>query len=241
VANRIVTFFINLYAILTLMGILPGGILSIPPTAAMVLEHTIHLDSAASTPPVSLQNFIHRVYNGNGKAVVGVYVPGTLALPVGQQPKNNAGYVTRESNQATQFNMAAQYGTIGILAHNDLAGSQFTDIQMNQYAIVVYGDGHVEYYVVREVQKYQALSPTSTFSDFINLDDTDERLTAADLFNRVYSPGERLVFQTCIAAEGDPSWGRMFIIATPVTRQVKTVVEQTNRLLELTSFGLVNN
>jgi hypothetical protein len=240
-AHKMLNQLITCMTILTLMGILPGGTLTIPSTAALnpAFEHTFRPKVAASSPPVSLQNFINSVMNGNSKTVVGVYVPGILALPVGQQPRNNAGYVTRDPNQTTQFNMAWQYGTVGILAHNDLAGIQFTGIRMNQYAIVVYGDGHVEYYVVREFQRYQALSPTSTFSDFIDLDQSKAKLTAGDLFNRIYSPGERLVFQTCITGEGDPSWGRMFIIATPVNRQVKTVVEHTTRLLELTSFGMV--
>jgi prepilin-type processing-associated H-X9-DG protein len=235
------------YIIVTLMGILPGGTLNIPFTATLnpalntTFERHPRLEVEASKPTsmVSLQRFIDSVVDGNSKNVVGVYVPGVLALPVGQQPRENAGYVTREPNLTTQFRMARQYGTVGILAHNDLAGDQFTGIAMNQYAIVVFGDGHVEYYQVREVQKYQALSPTSAFSDFINMEIEDERLSAGELFNRIYAPGDRLVFQTCIAANEDPSWGRMFIIATPVTRQVKSVVEQTTRILEFASFGLV--
>jgi hypothetical protein len=152
---------------------------------------------------------------------------------------NNAGFVTREPNMTTQFALASKFGTVGLLAHNDLAGEQFSGIELDQFAILVYGDGHVEYYTISEVQKYQALSPNSTYSDFINLDNSNERLTASDLFNRIYAPGGRLVLQTCIAGHGDPSWGRMFIVATPATSQVLSVVEQTSRLLEFASFGLV--
>jgi phage tail protein X len=42
-------------------------------------------------------------------------------------------------------------------------------------------------------------------------------LTATDLFNHVYATGDRLVLQTCIANHGQASWGRLFIIAQPVT------------------------
>ena len=186
----------------------------------------------------SLDEFVQAVRTGNRSEVVGIYVPGVLALPVGQQPKNDAGFVTRNADEVTQFGMAHQYGTVGILAHNDLAGAQFSDIQINQYAIIVYGDGRLEYFRIHEIQKYQALSPTSTFSDFVNLDGSEELLSAGNLFTRVYGPGNRLVLQTCIEAQGDASWGRMFIIAEPANSQVLSVVQQTSLLLQFSSFGM---
>jgi hypothetical protein len=186
----------------------------------------------------SLQQFASSVKNGQRGAVVGIYIPGVLALPVGQQPKDNAGYVTRQPEQATQFSMAGKYGTVGILAHNDLAGAEFSDIQLDHEAVVIYGNGHEEFYLTSEIQKYQALSPTSTFSDFINLDGSSERLTAGQLFTRIYGPGNRLVFQTCIDAHGDASWGRLFIIARPTFDPVLSVVEQTTSLLDFSSFGM---
>lgn len=188
-----------------------------------------------------LQDFVHAVENGQSRAVVGIYVPGVLAMPVNQQPDGDAGFVTREPGKVTQFGLANQFGTVGILAHNDLAGAEFPQIQMNQYAIVVYGDGRLEYYEISDVQKYQALSPTSTFSEFVNLDGSQEHLSASQLFNRVYSPGGRLVLQTCIDAFGDASWGRVFIIAEPATSQVLSVVQQTSFLLQFASFGLASN
>jgi hypothetical protein len=194
-----------------------------------------------STAPVtSLNNFVLSVSNGDSEAVVGVYVPGVLALPVGQQPKDNAGFVTRERNMTTQFHLANRYGTVGILAHNYLAGEQFSGIKLNQYAIVVFGDGRLEYFLIDEIQNYQALSPNSTYSDFINLDNTTERLTASELFGRVYGAGNRVVFQTCIAAHGDASWGRMFIIGKPATNQVSSVLKQTSFMLQFASFGLAS-
>jgi len=186
----------------------------------------------------SLQDFVSSLKNGQKNTVVGIYVPGVLALPVNQQPKGNAGFVTRQPDQVTQFGLAWQYGTVGILAHNDLAGAEFPAIKLNQYAMVIYGDGHEDFYLISEVQKYQALSPTSTFSDFINLDGSRERLTAGQLFTRVYAPGNRLVLQTCIDSFGNASWGRMFIIAEPATSQVLSVIQQTSFLLDFASFGM---
>ncbi len=192
------------------------------------------------TLPV-IGNFIHALKNGQRKTVVGVYIPGVFAVPVDQQPKGDAGFVTRKADQVTQFGLAAQYGTVGILAHNDLAGAKFSNIRLNQYAVIVYGDGHEEYYVIREVQKYQALTPTSTFSDFVNLNGSSERLSAGQLFTRIYGPGNRLVFQTCIEANGDASWGRMFIIAEPAVSQTLSMLQQTSFMLEFSSFGLATH
>lgn len=202
-------------------GIIPGAVFTSTTTNIGPLEH-----------------FIESVENGQANEVAGIYIPGIMAYPVGQQPQGNAGYVTRDASQVTQFGLASQYGTVGILAHNDLAGANFPNISKDQYAIVVYGDGHLEYYLINEIQKYQALSPTSTFSDFVNLDGSQEHLSANQLFNRIYGPGGRLVLQTCIDANGDASWGRLFIIGEPVTEQVLSVAQQTSFLLEFASFGM---
>ena len=201
-------------------------------------DMTAHVFNTTTTEIEPLESFVQSVQNGQANMVVGIYIPDVMAYPVGQQPQSNAGYVTREPNQVTQFDLASRYGTVGILAHNDLAGATFSNLGMDQYIIVVYGDGHQEYYIINEIQKYQALSQTSKFSDFINLDAAHERLSANQLFNRVYGPGGRLVFQTCIDAFGDASWGRIFIIAEPVTDQVVTVAQQTSFLLEFASFGM---
>ena len=213
-------FVIRLCTIAGLTATLLGGTLISKSAAATfwtIFEHSFRLEISPAKPPIAFQNFIDEVINGDGQAVVGIYIPGILALPVEQQPDGNDIYVTRDPEQATQFRIAAQYGTVGILAHNHLAGAQFSEIQLNQYAAVVYGDGHFGCYRVQEIQKYQALSPNSAFSDFINLDRQEKELSSGELFDRVYSPGGRLVLQTCITAAGDPSWGRMFIIAVPAT------------------------
>lgn len=206
---------------------------SLPTTGDMP---AVYHPTAVNLEPID--SFVQSVTNGQADSVVGIYIPDVLAYPVSQQPMGNAGFVTRQADQVTQFSLASQYGTVGILAHNDLAGAIFSNINLDQYAIIVYGDGHLEYYVISDVQKYQALLPTSTFSDFVNLDGSNEHLSANQLFNRIYGPGGRLVLQTCIDAYGDASWGRIFIIAEPVTNQVISVAEQTSFLLEFASFGM---
>jgi hypothetical protein len=198
---------------------------------------TVYTSYPSITKSDSFNEFVDSVVNGDRSTVVGLYIPGKLALPIGQQPKGNAAYVTREPNQGTQFAMASRYETVGILAHNDLAGSKFSAIQEDNYAVVVYGDGHHDYYNIDAIEKSQALSPTSTYSDFVNMEDPNDRLTAGQLFSQVYGVGNRLVLQTCIAAHGDPSWGRMFIIARPAPSQVMSFLQQAPLILEPANYN----
>jgi hypothetical protein len=76
-------------------------------------------------------------------------------------------------------------------------------------------DGTEETFAVREILRYKALEPKSPYSSFQNLDDTEEILTVAQMFDRAYQGGRHVTFQTCISAEGNSSWGRLFIIAAP--------------------------
>lgn len=172
--------------------------------------------TGATTLP-ALDTFVQSVINGNANEVVGVYVPGTFALTISQQPGNEPNFVSRKPEIITQFAPATRFNTIGLLAHNYLAGDHFYDLSKSQTIILVYGTGNLSYYKIIDIQRYQALSPNSPQSDFVDLNTgANEKLSAADLFQRIYSKGNQVVFQTCINAHGDPSWGRIFIIATPV-------------------------
>lgn len=159
-------------------------------------------------------DFVKAVQNGEANVLRGVYIQDVLALPVVQQPAGNAGYVSYNKGEITQFGMAAQYGTIGLLAHNYLSGRHFSQLKAGQEVRLVYGDGRIETFIVTEVLRYQALQPTSPYSSFRNLD-KEETLTAEGMFKRVYFSDGQVTFQTCIEAEGDPSWGRLFVIAVP--------------------------
>ena len=167
---------------------------------------------AASLP--SFLDFSKSVQNGDAKTLRGVYASNVIALPVVQQPSSNAGYVSNHDGEVTQFGMASQFGNIGLLAHNHLSGKSFSQLTVGQEIRLVYGDGRVEYFVVTEVLRYQALQPTSPYSSFRNLD-KDETLSAEGMFKRVYFGDRHITFQTCISAEGNSSWGRLFVIAVP--------------------------
>ena len=183
--------------------------------AAKKIQPSLNVSEIAYTP--ALERFVSSVINGDAERIVGVYVANTMALPIIQQPDNNPNFVSTKPETITQFDAASRFQTIGLLAHNYLAGTHFSDLQPQQLVTVVFGDGRLSYYQVEEVQRYQALSPNSPQSDFVDLNnDGNEQITAADVFQRVYTLGDRVVFQTCIFNDGDPSWGRLFIIATPL-------------------------
>ena len=162
----------------------------------------------------SFSEFSNSVQDGRADLVRGVYVPNVLALPVVQQPYGSAGYVSREGSKVTQFRMASKYGTVGLLAHNYLAGKSFYDLEAGDEVRLVYGDGKVETFVVTELLRYQALQPNSVYSSFRDLD-TDEVLSVEKMFKRVYFGDNQVTFQTCIEQDGNLSWGRFFVIAIP--------------------------
>lgn len=174
------------------------------------------LGSAASLPVFA--DFSKSVQNGDAKTLRGVYVENALALPIIQQPSGNPAFVSNNDGEITQFGMASQYGNIGLLAHNHLSGKSFAELAVGQQVRLVYGDGKIETFVIAEILRYQALQPTSPYSSFRNLDETDETLTAEQMFKRVYLGDRHVTFQTCIDAYGNPSWGRLFIIAEPISQ-----------------------
>lgn len=165
----------------------------------------------------SFADFSHSVQNGEMDVLRGVYVPNVLALPVVQQPAGNPSHVSRRNGQATQFSMAAEYDNVGLLAHNTLSGRFFSGLAIGQEVRLIYGSGKVEYFIVTEILRYQALQPASPYSDFRDLHGGG-LISAGELFKRVYTGERHVTFQTCIEAEGNLSWGRLFILAKPVTR-----------------------
>jgi hypothetical protein len=170
------------------------------------------LDSSDAIPEFT--EFVKAVANGQAGVLRGVYVPGILAFPVVQQPAWNAGYVSLNDGEITQFGMPNQFGNVGLLAHNNLSGRYFSQLAAGQEVRLVYGDGKVEYFEITQILRFQAIEPTNLYSKFRD-PDTAETLTADQLFSKVYRGSRHVTFQTCIEANGEPSWGRLFIMATP--------------------------
>ena len=170
--------------------------------------------SAGGMP--TLDNFVAAVKNRQPGQVVGVYVPRILALRVTQQPPNNPAYVSRQRGYATQFNVAANYDATALLAHNYLSGALFLNLAPGQEVDIIHGDGAVQRYLILIRRRFQAVNPTSLYSNFVDLDNGGAQLSSTDLFYQIYAGGDRVVFQTCLTAHGNTSWGRLFVIATPL-------------------------
>lgn len=189
------------------------------------------LSTRALGSTVNLPTFVDfskSVQNGKEDTLRGVYINDVFALPVIQQPSGNPGYVSNMDGEITQFGMAAQYGNIGLLAHNHLSGKLFSQLAVGQEVRLVYGDGKTETFIITEVMSYQALQPTNPYSSFRNLS-KDETLTAEQMFKRVYLGDRHLTFQTCIESNGNTSWGRLFIIAIP-KQQNSTAMQRSTAL-----------
>lgn len=139
-----------------------------------------------------------------------------ISLPVVQQPRGNVTFISALKNDVTEYQSASAFGTTGLMAHNYLAGQYFSQVVQGQEITLVYENLATRRYAVTQIMQYQALSPESPASDFIDLS-SGEYLTVSQVFKRTYAshPG-RLVLQTCISTEQSPSWGRLFVIADPV-------------------------
>lgn len=136
-------------------------------------------------------------------------------MPVVQQPQNQAGFISSSDGNVTDFRLARDYGSIGLIAHNYLGGKLFDQFNVGQTFYLVYGDREVVAYTVVRIDQFQALSPNSPYSNFVNLDGTEGKVSAEELFYQMYGQEDAVVFQTCIEKDGNSTWGRLFITALP--------------------------
>ena len=162
--------------------------------------------------PSALDTFANSIRTG-AAGLAGLYSPAGLQLRVDQQGGDPL-YVTASPGWVSQFALASQYGSIGLLAHNYLSGSTFANISSGQELDAVFGNGGVRRFAVSDIRRFQALRPSDPYSDLLDLT-TGQRLSSTATFLQVYK-GDRLVLQTCITMNGDPIWGRLFVIATPL-------------------------
>jgi len=195
----------KLFKLLAVIITLAASLTAIAPAEAATTE-------VAALP--AFEKFVSAVTNGQAGVVTGVYVPGVMALRVKQQPAGNAAYVSSAAGVATQFQMAADTGVTGLLAHNFAAGKSYFKLVAGNEVYVVYGDGSTRKYVVSGIYQYQALDPKNPYGDLVDLS-TGAQMPVADVFNAVYGGDEHVTFQTCINKDGNASWGRIFIVATP--------------------------
>ena len=165
-----------------------------------------------------LDAFVSQVINGKADELRGIYVPEIFAARVIRQPEGNHEFVSPSQNVVTQFDLASQFGSTGLLAHNYLAGERFFLLEKGQMFYLVYGDGQPVIFIVTDILRYQALEPNNTTSKFLDLENNDV-LTAPELFSKVYIRSGQVIFQTCIAEGENLSWGRLFVIAEPYSHK----------------------
>ena len=208
--------FLCLWPLLVnLMVIQPAA--RIPVTGAP-LAAALHEEAA---PLPTLDDFTASLEPAQDGQITGLYVENKLAYPVVQQPAGDAGFVSSLPDTLTEFALARQFGGRGILAHNHLAGASFEQLAAGDVLVVILSGGQQQYYQIDGVQRYQALSPTSPQSNFRSLAD-DSLLTSSQLFHQTYGAGGGLVLQTCIAQGSELSWGRLFLLASPIPAPAET-------------------
>lgn len=205
---------ILLFTTILVTFILQVFIFRIPITGSILLDFSENNNKNLPT----LSEFSSALKSQTGGALNGVFVEGVLADYVVQQPPGNPGFVSTEKDTITQFQMASQFGTIGLLAHNTHAGYAFSEIEVNDIIYLIESNGQLKAYSVTEIQRYQALNPTSPYSNFINLQAPGSTLSAQSLFLNTYGRGNVLILQTCIEKNGESSWGRLFVIAEPLDK-----------------------
>lgn len=205
--------FINLVTAFALFGSSPIFFTHqiIPVTATVLTAEAQPSESSL----ISLQDFAEALNDGKAGVIKGLYADETFSLRVVQQPSGNPGFVSSVDGTATLFGMASKNNVTGMLAHNYSSGRHFFLLKSDDVVNVVYGDGSIKAYKITQIKRYQALSPNSASSDFIDLD-TSEKLSAARLFGKVYTGTHHLTLQTCIQEGSEDSWGRLFIIAEPI-------------------------
>lgn len=172
------------------------------------------IELAPGSNPPGLSQFIAQVENGSENQIAGLFVKNIFSYPVIQQPGGMPAYVSTQVDTITQFGFASDYGSLGFLAHNNLAGAKFSEIAIGDLVTVVYGDGHIDQYQVAQTRSFQAVQPDNPYTSFIDLSN-NQSLTVEDVFYQTYGVSDQLILQTCIASGGNGSWGRLFVIATP--------------------------
>jgi hypothetical protein len=193
-----------------------GGSNALPQTSAAILWSPNRLSDEELS---GFHSFIESVMNGDAEMVRGVYVPGILALPVVQQPEQNATYVSPEMGTTTEFRKAAENDVIGLLAHNFLSGALFFGLEKGQEVRIIYGDGTYDRYKISQLNEYQKTNPNGIKSDYIDLI-SGKRLSTSQVFAKFYRGGKHVTFQTCLESDGMLNWGLLFVTAYPLDNEM---------------------
>ncbi len=154
--NRMIKIFTLTVVLLASVFPFSQAKASIPITSDSIPAASSIGATTTKSSVIALSDFAAAIKDG--KSVLrGVYVPDVMAYRVIQQPKNQNGYVSAIKGVVTQFGMASDYGTIGLLAHNFAAGSEFSKILIGNTVTVIYGDG-----TIKRIHSHQDLQVSGT-------------------------------------------------------------------------------
>jgi hypothetical protein len=104
-----------------------------------------------------VRQFAELLYTDEAGLIRGVYVEDKFAFPVIQQPEGKDLFVSSKLGRVTQFNLAAQNGITGLLAHNFLSGKEFYEIETGDTIWIIYGDKELASDQVTSIRSYQKL------------------------------------------------------------------------------------
>lgn len=152
--------------------------------------------------------------------LLSVEIHGSITYTVASQPMGNNSFVSNKHETLTRFRLADRYGTIGLLAHNTHAGAAFNELQAGDLIRLQYENHKSVPYQIQSFRRFQAQTPNSPYSTFIDLED-GTRYSASELFMNMYGSGYQLVLQTCLNKNGLEDWGRLFVIAEKFTPQTQ--------------------
>jgi len=222
-------FTIIVTSLIILLILLGGASLLMRAIIPETGDASLNVDGAQGKSLPTLNQFVNAVKTDDPDLMVGIYAEGIFADRIVHQPQGSWGTVIAEPEEVTLFHLAEEQKTLGLLAHNYLAGHSFFELQMVDRIYLILGDGTKVPFVVSEIHEFQALDPRNARTNFINLD-TGEKEAAADVFVEMYDRQYDMVLQTCIDRDGNSEWGRRFIIATPVLEEIDLDDERVNRL-----------
>src|SRR3989304_6157642 len=122
------------------------------------------------------------------------------------------------SNQAstqprnfTLYLNGSQNDSLAIIAHTELAGSHFSELQGGD-RLIVYVGGEWREFLVYSFRRMQVVG-----DGYMDLG-TGDQLTEEALFAEIFNHAGHLVLQTCITQDENPTWGRLFITALEINR-----------------------
>lgn len=155
---------------------------------------------------------------------------------VQQQPADGETYVSPSAGTVTQFQTALnRWSSIGILAHNNLAGASFFSLEVGDRITVEFDNGLPRDFEVYDIRQYQDVSDDQSFSLFDQVGDgSNDVFSTLTVMSAVYGNAGYLTLQTCIARGNSSHWGVEFVLARPVkkpSQPAKPNIHHPNKIM----------